>query len=66
MSRCWNQNSLRLKRECTSDSQLDVRIVALEAKVAEFDYLSNGLRRDLEEVKARNAGLECHDSTKHA
>ena len=48
------------EEECTSGSQLDVRIVTLEAKVAEFDDLSNGLRRDLEDVKARNAGLECH------
>ena len=42
------------------ESLPDLRIVALEAKVAELDVVSNGLRRDLEEVKARNACLECH------
>ena len=52
--------------EFRTESLPDLRIVALEAKVAELDVVSNGLRRDLEEVKARNAGLECHDSTKHA
>ena len=48
------------EEEFTSDSLVDVRVVALEAKVAELDLMSNGLRRDLEEVKARNAGLERH------
>jgi hypothetical protein len=46
--------------EFTSGYLPDVRIVALEAKVAELDVVSNGLRRNLEEVKARNAGLERH------
>ena len=48
------------EEDITSDSLLDVRVVALEAKVAEFAILSNALRRDLEEVRARNAGLERH------
>jgi hypothetical protein len=46
--------------EFRTESLPDLRIVALEAKVAELDVVSNGLRRDLEEVKARNAGLERH------
>ena len=48
------------EEDCTSESLLEARIVALEGKVAEFAVLSNGLRRDLEDVRARNAGLERH------